>query len=202
MIRDGTNPINQRVVERKGTQLTNRLAMYFHFFCESFFSGWAISVTVVRRLLRLSRSRGPDVINPVPFEYKATCPLDVIVADDTRVQRLLLLRILTVAGHRIRVAFDGEQALELATLSPPDLLITDLEMPIRDGFDLIDAIRHSDNHFLRQISIIVCSGCSQSYSLNRALDCGATSFVTKPVHQRELLMAINNLPKFSKFRLS
>ena len=142
------------------------------------------------------------MINLAPFEYQATCPLDVIVADDTRVQRLLLLRILTVAGHRIRVAFDGEQALELATFSPPDLLITDLEMPIRDGFDLIDVIRNSKNHFLRQISIIVCSGCRESYSLNRALDCGATSFVTKPVHQRELLMAINNLPKFSKFRLS
>jgi len=158
-------------------------------------------VRVVRRLLHLSPSRGPDVINTAPFEYKGNCPLDVIVADDTRSQRLLLLRILTAAGHRIRVASDGEQALELATFSPPDLLITDLEMPIRDGFNLIDVIRNADNYLLRQISIIVCSGCNESDSLKRALDCGATSFVTKPVHQRELLMAINNLPQVSRFRL-
>lgn len=126
------------------------------------------------------------------FEPETTFPLDIIVADDAPAQRMLLARILTIAGHRIRVAFDGEQALRFANSAPPDLLITDLEMPFRDGFNLIYAIRNANNRYLRQISIIVCSSSGAS-SLNRALDCGATSFVTKPIHQRELLMAINNL---------
>jgi len=134
------------------------------------------------------------VNNTSAFEAKVTFPLNIIVADDARSQRLLLVRILTAAGHRIKVVFDGEQALRSANFAPPDLLITDLEMPIRDGFNLIYAIRNADNNCLRQISIIVCSSCGAN-SLNRALDCGATSFVTKPIHQQELLMALNNLPK-------
>ncbi len=81
----------------------------------------------------------------------------------------------------------------MACESPPDLLITDLEMPSCNGFDLIQAFRHAEDRRLRQIPIIVCSSRGEVHSLNRALDFGATSFVTKPLHFRELKMAIENL---------
>lgn len=126
-------------------------------------------------------------------QHREILALNIIAADDSRAQRWLLRTYLSSEGHQIRVTTDGEEAFRLAEQSPPDLLITDLEMPGGDGFDLIQAIRHSDDLRLRAIPIIVCSSCGERYSLNRALDCGATSFVTKPLHPSELQMAIDNL---------
>ncbi len=120
-------------------------------------------------------------------------PLDIIAADDMRVQRYLMRAFLSSAGHRIRTANDGRTAFRMAVQSPPDLLITDLEMPGGGGFDLIYAIRNSCDERLCRISIIVCSSRSEIYTLNTALDYGANSFVTKPVHRNELYLAINNL---------
>ncbi|TWU49516.1 response regulator [Rubripirellula reticaptiva] len=119
--------------------------------------------------------------------------LEIIAADDNRSQRLLLRRCLTAAGHHIRVAKDGREALQLANEQQPDLIVTDLEMPGGNGFDLIDAIRGSDNQSLRHVPIIVCSSRSETISLNHVLDQGADSFVTKPVHVHELQLAIQNL---------
>ncbi len=126
-------------------------------------------------------------------QAKSVRELDIIIADDARAQRWLLREILSCDGHRIRLASDGKQAFDLASETPPDLVVTDLEMAGGDGFKLIQSIRNSDNEHLRRIPVIVCSSCGDRSSLNRALDMGATSFVTKPLHQCELRMAINNL---------
>lgn len=119
--------------------------------------------------------------------------LDIVAADDSRSQRYLLYNMLTSAGHRLRAAKDGSEAYQMATQAPPDLLITDLEMPGSDGFFLIDAVRHSKDFRIRNLPIIVCSSRRESCLLNLALDCGATSFVTKPLHRLELKLAIANL---------
>lgn len=130
---------------------------------------------------------------PIGRQRRSFRSLDIVAADDARAQRWLLQTYLLSVGHRIRAATNGEAAFRLAASSPPDLVITDLEMPGGNGFDLIQAIRHADNLRLRQIPIIVCSSCGENYSLNQALDCGATSFVTKPLNCIELQIALNNL---------
>ena len=119
--------------------------------------------------------------------------LDIIVADDMRFYRYLMLAFLSSAGHRIRTATDGQTAFKMVVLFAPDLLITDLEMPGGGGFDLIYAIRSSPDERLRRTSIIVCSSRSGIYTLNSALDFGANSFITKPLNRNELYLAINNL---------
>ncbi len=130
---------------------------------------------------------------PIDMQLSSKHELDIIVADDARAQRWLLYELLHAAGHHIRVATNGKQAFQIAVESPPDLLITDLEMPGGDGFDLILSIRNSNDARLRKIPVIVCSSRNERCSLIRAFDLGATSFVTKPLHQSELQMAISNL---------
>lgn len=76
---------------------------------------------------------------------------DIVTADDARAQLWLLRTYLSSAGHRIRAANNGKEAFRLAACSPPDLLITDLEMPVCSGFDLIRAIREADDLRLRKI---------------------------------------------------
>lgn len=119
--------------------------------------------------------------------------LDIIVVDDIRSMRCRVHRLMSRYGQRIRLASNGRQALQLVKCAPPDLLITDLEMPGGDGFGLIGAIRRSDDARLRTLPIVVCSSRGDKLYLNLALEIGADLFVTKPLHARELRIALENL---------
>lgn len=119
--------------------------------------------------------------------------LDIIAVDDVRSMRWRVHRLMSRYGQRIRLASNGRQALQLAKYAPPDLLITDLEMPGGDGFGLIGALRRSDDPRLRALPIMVCSSRGDKLYLDRALEIGADLFVTKPLHARELRIALENL---------
>lgn len=119
--------------------------------------------------------------------------LDVIAVDDMRSMRWLVHRLMSRYGQRIRLASNGRQALQLAKSAPPDLLITDLEMPGGDGFGLIAAIRRSEDAQLRCVPIVVCSTRGDKPYLDRALEIGADLFVTKPLNARELRIGLENL---------
>ena len=119
--------------------------------------------------------------------------LDIIAVDDMRSMRWRVHRLMSRYGQRIRVASNGRQALQLATCAPPDLLITDLEMPGGDGFGLICALRRSNDARLRSLPIVVCSSRGDELYLDRALEVGADLFVTKPLNARELQIALENL---------
>lgn len=133
-------------------------------------------------------------MKPTDFHSRfAAHALDIIAVDDMRAMRWLVHKVLSRYSHQIRLAQNGPEALQLAKDSPPDLLITDLEMPGGDGFGLIDAIRQDENLRLRAIPIVVCSSRDDELYLNRALDIGADLFVTKPLNARELQIGLENL---------
>lgn len=119
--------------------------------------------------------------------------LDIIAVDDVRSMRWRVYRLMSRYGQRIRLASNGRQALQLAKCAPPDLLITDLEMPRGDGFGLIGALRRSSDARLRTLPIMVCSSRGDKPYLDRALEIGADMFVTKPLNARELRIALENL---------
>lgn len=119
-------------------------------------------------------------------------PLKVLVVDDTRLSRLLIAGLVQALGHRFETAVNGERGWHVARNQYPDLIVTDLEMPVWTGFDLIRTIRASGNPSLRQVPIIVCSTRRDHPHLFRAMEMGADAFVTKPVHASELRIAIQN----------
>ncbi len=66
----------------------------------------------------------------------------VLVIDDEEAVRQVLSRFLTKAGYEVRVAADAQEALQMAhSLSPPDLIVLDLMMPMMSGFELLNALR-------------------------------------------------------------
>lgn len=133
-------------------------------------------------------------MKPKEFQLRlAERTLDIIAVDDVRSMRWRVHRLMSRYGQRIRLASNGRQALQLAKSAPPDLLITDLEMPGGDGFGLIGALRRSDDARLRTLPIMVCSSRGDKLYLDRALDIGADLFVTKPLDARELRIALENL---------
>ena len=79
----------------------------------------------------------------------------LLVADDNKVNRLLLSRSLELQGHRVTTAENGRVALEMLKREPFDLLLLDMEMPEMDGFQVLEQMA-GDAH-LRDLPVIVTS---------------------------------------------
>ena len=105
----------------------------------------------------------------------------LVVDDESQITRVLRTS-LSSHGHDIRVASDGETALEIMKDWSPDLVITDLAMPNMDGLELCRRLRTRT-----QIPIIVLSVRGEERTKVNALDAGADDYVTKPFSSRELV---------------
>jgi two-component system, OmpR family, KDP operon response regulator KdpE len=108
----------------------------------------------------------------------------LVVDDETQITRVLRTS-LSAQRYDVRVANDGEMALEIMKDWSPQLVITDLAMPNLDGVALCKRIRQSS-----QIPIIVLSVKGQDRAKVEALDAGADDYVTKPFSMNELLARV------------
>ena len=105
----------------------------------------------------------------------------LVVDDEPQITRVLRTS-LSAQGYDIRVANDGETALEICKDWSPDLVITDLMMPHMDGLELCRRLRTKS-----QVPIIVLSVKGEERAKVQALDVGADDYVTKPFGVDELL---------------
>jgi len=108
----------------------------------------------------------------------------LVVDDESQITRVLRTS-LSSHGYDIRVANDGETALEIMKDWSPDLVITDLTMPNMDGLELCRRLRCKT-----QIPIIVLSVRGEERTKVQALDAGADDYVTKPFGMEELLARV------------
>jgi len=106
----------------------------------------------------------------------------ILVVDDEPQITRVLRTLLSAHGYDVRVANDGEAALQIAGDWPPDLMITDLSMPKMDGLELCRQFRENS-----QSPIIVLSVRGEERIKVQALDAGADDYVTKPFGTNELL---------------
>ena len=100
----------------------------------------------------------------------------VLVVDDDPAILKVLCAELDAAGYQTMPAADGAEALMIADNTTPDVIVTDLAMPRRDGFAVIAGVRRTS-----QTPIIVLSVRGGESDKVRALDLGADDYVTKPV---------------------
>ena len=118
----------------------------------------------------------------------------VLVVDDEQSITLVLRSGLTKHGYDVRVAGEGEAALELFQAWTPDLIVTDLSMPNMDGLKLCQRLREISN-----VPIIILSVKGDEATKIEALDAGADDYVTKPFGIGELLArvraALRRLPE-------
>ncbi len=108
----------------------------------------------------------------------------LVVDDETQITRVLRTS-LSVQGYDIRVANDGEMALEIMKDWSPSLIITDLAMPNVNGIQLCRTVRTTS-----EVPIIVLSVRGQEQQKIEALDAGADDYVTKPFSMNELLARV------------
>ena len=115
----------------------------------------------------------------------------VIVADDSISVRKFVARMLEKAGYCVRLASDGLEAAEIAVQSGAHLIVTDLEMPRMNGYELMSHLRQ--NPETRRIPVMVVTSRAGAKHRDRALKEGAVDFLIKPVQEEQLLAAVGKI---------
>ena len=111
--------------------------------------------------------------------------MHILVVDDEPQITRVLRTSLQSNGHEVTVAHDGADALEQFLKAQPDLVITDLAMPMMNGIELTREIRERSN-----VPVIVLSVRGNDASKVEALDQGADDYITKPFSIQELLARV------------
>jgi len=106
----------------------------------------------------------------------------LLVADDNKVNRLLLSRSLEQQGHRVSLAVDGLMAMEMLRSQTFDLLLLDIEMPQMDGFEVLAALKADRG--LRDLPVIVTSSVEGIANVVRCIELGAEDYLPKPLNAR------------------
>jgi class 3 adenylate cyclase len=119
----------------------------------------------------------------------ASPPGTILIADDNRVNRLLLGRGLEHEGHTVVFAEHGSEALELLREQPFDLMLLDVLMPELDGYGVLAELK-GDPH-LREIPVVMTSSLDELDSVVKCLEMGAEDYLTKPINPVLLSARIN-----------
>jgi chemosensory pili system protein ChpA (sensor histidine kinase/response regulator) len=115
----------------------------------------------------------------------------VVVADDSISVRKFVARMLEKAGYRVKLASDGLEASEIIAQVGCHLLITDLEMPRMNGYELMAHLRQDP--VTRRVPVLVLTSRAGAKHRDHAMKEGASAFLTKPVQEDQLISTVEGL---------
>jgi chemosensory pili system protein ChpA (sensor histidine kinase/response regulator) len=150
-------------------------------------------VLILNPVALASRTTGSSVHKAVPtmlpplLTEVASLPT-VMVVDDSLTVRKITSRLLMREGYQVILAKDGVDALEQLAEVTPDVILSDIEMPRMDGFDLVRNIRADAR--LRSLPVIMITSRTADKHRNYALEIGANHYLGKPYDEVELLKLI------------
>jgi len=127
-------------------------------------------------------------------EGKESRPLDVMVVEDNEDGAESLGTLLRMQGYRVRLAFDGVQALDEIDASQPDVILLDIGLPRVDGFEVARQLR--DRPMRKRPFIIAITGYGTDDDIRRAEEVGIDLHLTKPISfgdLRPLLVRLQNI---------
>jgi DNA-binding response OmpR family regulator len=115
----------------------------------------------------------------------------ILIADDEPHIVTALEFLLGQRGYEVAVARTGEEALALAEAGAPDLVLLDVMMPLRSGYDVCREIRARPD--LAAVRVVMLSAKGGEADVRRGLEAGADLYITKPFSNRELLDKVAGL---------
>lgn len=124
---------------------------------------------------------------PVP------APARVLLVDDDRAVRETTADLLVILGFDVVPAVNGEDALQQLGQHAVDIIVTDIVMPKKDGYALLEAVRAQPA--TRSIPILMLSAKADKPDIRKGITDGADDYLTKPFDSTELIDAINRLLK-------
>lgn len=118
----------------------------------------------------------------------------ILVAEDNSTNRTIIAQLLESAGHRVLLAEDGEEALDIYETHSAELAILDFNMPLRNGIDVTMAIRNMEGTGER-LPIMIMSASVTPEARDRAKRAGADEFLGKPYEAAALLQSVDRLAR-------
>ncbi len=121
----------------------------------------------------------------------------ILVADDNWANLELLSELLRHQGYRAICVLDGDQAFKTLVSQQIDLVLLDVMMPGRTGFDVCRTIK--SNPETRLIPVVLVTGLADAGDRIQGIECGADDFLSKPVNKEELLARVRSLLRLKQF---
>lgn len=123
--------------------------------------------------------------------------LHILLAEDNSVNQYVAMSFLMGAGHKVKIANNGKDALDALEKEDYDLILMDVQMPVMDGFEATAEIREKEKASGGHIPIIAMTALAMKGDRERCLAAGMDSYVSKPIDRDELLRAIGKAMKGS-----
>ena len=115
---------------------------------------------------------------------------DILIVDDMPDNLRLLSNMLASHGYQVRKAINGQLALQGAKISPPDLILLDINMPKMNGYEVCEKLKLSEN--TKDIPVIFISALDDVVEKVKAFQVGGVDYITKPFQVEEVLARVEN----------
>jgi chemosensory pili system protein ChpA (sensor histidine kinase/response regulator) len=136
------------------------------------------------------RAEGQPDATP-PSVTRDTLAPRILLVDDSLSVRTVIGRMLEAAGYTVQTASDGEEGLREATAASFQVIITDLEMPKMNGYELIQALRDRPETKTTPIIVMTTKAGDKHRQMDQSL--GVSLYLVKPVAERALIQEVSQL---------
>jgi two-component system, chemotaxis family, sensor kinase CheA len=140
-----------------------------------------LNVYDLARNHRASRSHGPTAVM-----QEEEAPKKLLVVEDSITSRVLLKNILEAAGYGVATAVDGVAGFDALKTDPVDLVVSDVEMPRMDGFEMTARIRADDD--LQALPVVLVTSLASQQHRRRGVEVGADAYIVKSHFDHENLL--------------
>jgi len=144
----------------------------------------AILTAMGMRASRIEPSRD------TPVDSQGPRPLDILLVEDNPVNQKFIVRLLEKQGHKVLVAGNGKEALEMVEKRSFHLVFMDCQMPEMDGFEATAAIREREGILGRRTPIIAMTAYAMKGDQEKCIQAGMDDYLSKPVKKETLLAKI------------
>ena len=119
--------------------------------------------------------------------------LDILLVEDNPVNQKLALRLLEKAGHKVTIANNGQEAIDLLAQHTFDLIFMDVQMPVMNGFEATKRIREREKHTGEHIPIIAMTAHAMKGDREKCLNAGMDGYISKPIQTEELYRTLEDI---------
>lgn len=129
---------------------------------------------------------------------KVKHPLKILLAEDDRINQVVITRMLKEAGHVVETVNNGVEALQVISEKNIDVVLMDIQMPEMDGIEAVKRVRKSEKGTARHIPIIALTAYALQGDREKYLSVGMDDYIAKPVQTNSLLETIEKVGERSK----
>jgi signal transduction histidine kinase/CheY-like chemotaxis protein len=171
--------ISQQIVQLMGGQIQvqSQLGVGSEFFFE-------VQLPLTKDWTQEQTSGAGNIVSYVGKQQR------ILVVDDRWENRAVILNLLQPLGFAIAEAENGQDALEKMREHLPDLVITDLAMPVMDGFAMLKQLRNTDD--FKHLKVLVSSASVAQIDQQMSIEAGGDDFLVKPINAQDLFNALAN----------